>query len=268
MDSEIDRKVAALVPDRPPRPRPGRRASCTSSPRCRAIDGDARRRARSATASRTSSSAVAAAWTGPPARSCGCCPSGSTSTTVRAQARRRRRRRPAAAARHQREGAGTGRPRRRRRAAPAGLRRRAVRQERACCAATSRRSCAPARPRRRRSSSSTTGARCSARCPTTYLLDYLTSRRPGAAGARRPGRRTSRAGSPGPTSPPSSCATGRGGPGAEVFVVVDDYDLVATQQGSPVQALAAAAGAGPRHRPAPRRRPALRRRRRGRSTSR
>ena len=48
--------------------------------------------------------------------------------------------------------------------------------------------------------------------PDEYLLNYLTSAtqaQPGAAATWRP---TSRTGSPGPTSRPSSCATGRGGP--------------------------------------------------------
>ena len=49
--------------------------------------------------------------------------------------------------------------------------------------------------------------------PDEYLLNYLTSARPGRAGAQGPRRRTSRTGSPARTSPPSSCATGRGGQG-------------------------------------------------------
>ena len=72
--------------------------------------------------------------------------------------------------------------------------------------------------------------------PDDYLLDYLTS-----ATRAQPALRdlaahlTGRL--PGPDVTPGQLRGRSWWQGAEVFVVVDDYDLVATQQGSPVQAL-------------------------------
>ena len=165
MDSEIDRKIAALVPTG----RPGRGLVqgklhfLAALPR---IDGDRRRRARSATASTTWSSGSRPPGRARPARSCGCSRTGSTSTRCAARPS------PPAADRRlllgidEKELAPVG-ARRRRRAAPAGLRRRPVRQERGAAGLRARGDAHPHAARRRRSSSSTTGARCSARCPTS-----------------------------------------------------------------------------------------------------
>ena len=71
------------------------------------------------------------------------------------------------------------------------------------------------------------------------------------AGDRATSRRTSSSRLPGPDVTPDQLRNRSWWTGAEVFVLVDDYDLVATQQGSPVAAAAAAAGPGPRRRPAP-----------------
>ena len=72
--------------------------------------------------------------------------------------------------------------------------------------------------------------------PDDYLLHYLTS-----ASQARPAVRdlaTYLEGRlPGPDVTPGQLRNRSWWQGAEVFVVVDDYDLVATQQGSPVQAL-------------------------------
>jgi S-DNA-T family DNA segregation ATPase FtsK/SpoIIIE len=72
--------------------------------------------------------------------------------------------------------------------------------------------------------------------PEEYLLNYLTS----AAQAQPAlkdlaGYLESRI--PGPDVSPEQLRNRSWWTGAEVFVVVDDYDLVATQQGSPVQVL-------------------------------
>ncbi len=131
-------------------------------------------------------------------------------------------------------------------------------------------------PRRRRVGQEHRAARLPARGGAHPLAE------PGAGGARRlppvsarrgacllpappPDRRgPGRARAGRPRDPPRGSAGGRaepGGPasGAEVFVVVDDHDLVTTGQHSPLLALAAPARPGRRRRPAPRRRPTLRR---------
>ena len=56
---------------------------------------------------------------------------------------------------------------------------------------------------------------------------------------------------PGPDVTPEQLRERSWWSGAELFVLVDDYDLVATQQGSPVAVPAAAPGPGRRRRPAP-----------------
>ena len=72
--------------------------------------------------------------------------------------------------------------------------------------------------------------------PEDYLLDYLTS-----ATQATPALRDLTAylenRIPGPDVTPEQLRTRSWWTGAEVFVVVDDYDLVATQQGSPVAQL-------------------------------
>ena len=236
IDSEIDRKVAAAGA------RPAARAAASWSAKLHflgalpRIDGDAGRRRPSATASRTSSTRSAAAWTGP------------TRPEAAAAARADHARRRSAS-----------RPRRRRSTTSG------------CCSASTRRSSrrsASTWPPSRTCWSSATASRARARCcaryiqeivrtrtpkeaqivvvdyrrsllgevPEEYQLDYLTSATQADAGAEGPRELPRATGSPGPTSPPSSCATARGGPGAEVYVLVDDYDLVATQQGSPIAA--------------------------------
>ena len=143
-----------------------------------------------------------------PARSSGCCRRGSTSTTSAS--------RPVLpsdrlVARHRREG-----PRPRSPSTPCRSRTcwcsaTAARARAPCCARWPRRSCAPARRRRPRSCWSTTAARTSARCPrtTSSTTSPPPPRRRRRCARSRP---TSRAGSPGPTSRPSSCASGPGGP--------------------------------------------------------
>ena len=236
------------------------RASCTSSPRCRG-----------STATPTPDTLgdgvddlvkrVSAAWTGPPGPKLRLLPERIDLDDVRAQAGV-----PAGPTEHdalllginEKELAPVGLDPDDR-AAPAGLRRRAVRQERDAARPDRARSCAPARRSRRSSSSSTTGASLLGEVPDEYLLNYLTSATQ-ASPRSATSRRTSRTASPAPTSPPTSCATGRGGPAPRCSSLVDDYDLVATQQSSPVAAAAAAARPGPRRRPARGRGATLRRR--------
>ena len=95
--------------------------------------------------------------------------------------------------------------------------------------------------------------------PEEYLLNYLTS-----ATQAQPALKDLAAylesRIPGPDVTPEQLRNRSWWTGAEVFVVVDDYDLVATQQTSPVAAAAAAARPGPRRRPARDGRPSLRRR--------
>lgn len=72
--------------------------------------------------------------------------------------------------------------------------------------------------------------------PEDYLLHYLTS-----AAQAQPALRDLAAylenRIPGPDVTPDQLRSRSWWTGAEVFVVVDDYDLVATQQSSPVQPL-------------------------------
>ena len=165
MDSEVDRRLAGLVPPA----RPGRGllpGSCTSSPALPRIDGDP-------DVATLGDGVEADGRAGPrgldrPGRA-----------EAAAAARAARRRRPAgpgrradpgrlaSAARPRREGAGAGRARPGRRAALAGLRRRAVGQERGAAQLRPRGDAHADRRSRPRSSSSTTGGRCSARCPTS-----------------------------------------------------------------------------------------------------
>ena len=197
-------------PDRPSGSRAG--AGQAALPRRPAPD---RRRpptpATSATASTTWSSGCRPPGRARPGPSCGCSRTGSTSTRSARQAELR----PAAP---------TGcccsastRRSSRRSALDADaephllrLRRRAVRQERG---AAGLRAGGHAHPhaeggadRRRRLPA--LAARRGARRVPAQLPDL---RHPGAAGAARPGAATSRTASPAPTSPPTSCATARGG---------------------------------------------------------
>ena len=73
--------------------------------------------------------------------------------------------------------------------------------------------------------------------PEEYLLNYLTSAAQAQPALQATSPPTSRAGSPAPTSRPEQLRNRSWWTGAEVFVVVDDYDLVATQQSSPVALL-------------------------------
>ena len=231
MDSEIDRKVAALVPaGRPGRGLvQGKLHFLTALPR---IDGapdseglgdgveDLVKR-------------VAAAWTGPTGPKLRLLPERISLDEVRSLAPEAERRlllgideRDLAA----------GRARRRRRAAPAGVRRRAVRQERRA---------ARLRPRGDAHPHAEGGAARGRRLPP------LAARRgPGGVPAQLPdlgrprprrrsatSRRTSSRGIPGPDVTPEQLRNRSWWTGAEVFVLVDDYDLVATQQSSPVAAL-------------------------------
>ena len=72
--------------------------------------------------------------------------------------------------------------------------------------------------------------------PDEYLLNYLTSATQATPALQDlAGYLESRI--PGPDVTPEQLRNRSWWTGAEVFVVVDDYDLVATQQSSPVQAL-------------------------------
>ena len=190
---------------------------------------------RSATASRTSSSGSPRRGAARPGPSCGCCPSGSTLDRRCA-----------------------GRPARRRAAG--------------CCSASTRRSSRPvgldpdAEPHLLIFGDGQSGKSALLRAyvrevmrtrtpeeaqlvvvdyrrsllgevPDDYLLNYLTSRDPGAARDRRPGAATSSTRIPGPDVTPEQLRNRSWWNGAEVFVVVDDYDLVATAAGSPVAPL-------------------------------
>jgi len=73
--------------------------------------------------------------------------------------------------------------------------------------------------------------------PDEYLLDYLTSNTQAQPGLRDLATYLeSRI--PGPDVTPEQLRSRSWWTGAEVYVLVDDYDLVATQQGSPLHALA------------------------------
>ncbi|ABL79848.1 MULTISPECIES: type VII secretion protein EccC [unclassified Nocardioides] len=72
--------------------------------------------------------------------------------------------------------------------------------------------------------------------PEEYLVDYLTSARL-AQPALQDLASYLESRIPGPDVTPDQLRNRSWWTGAEVFVLVDDYDLVATQQGSPVQAL-------------------------------
>jgi S-DNA-T family DNA segregation ATPase FtsK/SpoIIIE len=72
--------------------------------------------------------------------------------------------------------------------------------------------------------------------PEDYLLDYLTSAAP-ATSALADLASYLQGRIPGPDVTPEQLRSRSWWTGAEVFVVVDDYDLVATTQSSPVQVL-------------------------------
>ena len=234
VDSEVDRRVAALVPSgRPGRGLvPGPLHFLAALPR---IDG-VRRADTLAEGVEDLVARVRPAGPGRAGPGCGCCPSGSTSTPCAPRPRTCGDGRPAAAARRRREASWrrsvwTRTPNRTCWSSATAGPARAP-----CCAATSGRSSGRARPSRRSSWSSTTGARCSARCPGSTS----------SATSRPPPRRSRRS-----TTWPAACESRLPGPdvtpeqlrdrswwtGAEVFVVIDDYDLVATQHASPLLAL-------------------------------
>ena len=237
MDSEIDRKLAALVPaGRPGRGLvPGKLHFLAALPR---IDGDADAGTLGDGVDDLVTRVAEALERPDRARSCGCCPSGSTSTDLRDAGRRPRR--------------------------PTG----------GCCSASTRRSSprsgststrephllvfgdgqsgksallrtyvhevmrtrTPAAGAARRRRLPALAARRGPRRVPAQLPDL---RDPGAARAGRPRAATSSSRIPGPDVTPEQLRNRSWWTGAEVFVVVDDYDLVATQQGSPV------AGAAP-----------------------
>ncbi len=237
LDSEIDRKVAALVPTgRPGRGLvPSKLHFLGALPR---VDGDAD----AATLGDGVDDLVERAsrgLEGPPAPSSGCCPTLITLDKIREDALRRQLDGEAAAAsastrRSSRRSASTRPPSRTCWSSATASRARAR-----CCATTSRRSCARGPPRRRRSSWSTTGARCSARSPTsTCSTTSPPPPRPTPTLKDIAGYLESRI--PGPDVTPEQLRNRSWWTGAEVFVVVDDYDLVATQQ--------SLAGAGARSR--------------------
>ena len=95
--------------------------------------------------------------------------------------------------------------------------------------------------------------------PDEYLLNYLTSATQAQPALRDLATYLENR-IPGPDVTPEQLRNRSWWTGAEVFVLVDDYDLVATQQSSPVAALQPLLAAGPRRRPARDRGAALRRR--------
>ena len=233
MDSEIDRKVAALVPTGPARAAAWCRASCTSSPRCRAstasADADTLGDGVDDLVKR-----VTAAWTGPAGPKLRLLPERISLDDVRALGRRGRRRPRELLLGINEKDLGPVGARRRRRAAPADLRRRPVRQERGAARLRPARSCGPARPQQAQ----------------LVVVDYrrsLLGEVPGRVPAQLPDLRAPRRSPalrdlatylesriPGPDVTPEQLRNRSWWTGAEVFVLVDDYDLVATQQGSPV----------------------------------
>ncbi len=212
MDSEIDRKVAQLVPSG----RPGRGLVkgklhfLGALPR---IDGDADADSLGEGVEDLVAE-LQAAWTGPTGPKLRLLPEQDRARRRPRAGRRDRqhgRGRPAHP-RHQREG-----PRRRSASTPRPSRTcccsaTAARARAPSCAPSRTRSCAPARPSRRSSWWSTTAARCWARCRRSTCS--TTSPRPPRRNRRSAtSPPTSRAASPAPTSPPSSCAAAPGGPG-------------------------------------------------------
>ena len=236
------------------------RPSCTSSPRCPA-----------STASPTATPSASGvedlversrkAWRGEQGPKLRLLPERIELAQVHEQVGRQRDldRRPASLPRHRRAGPRPGRPRRRARAAPADLRRQPLGQERAAAHLPPRGDADPRPPRRRRSSWSTTAASLLGEVPEDYPLHYLTSATQAQpAIAELAQYLQSRL--PGPDVTPEQLRNRSWWTGAEVFVVIDDYDLVSTQSELADRAAGAAAGPGPRRRPAPRAGAALRRR--------
>ena len=198
IDSEIDRKVAALVPTgRPGRGLvPAKLHFLGALPR---IDGDGDADTLGDGVDDLIDAGRRRLDRAGRARSCGCCRSG------HARRRPRGRRAPPACRErrillgiNEKELAPVG-ARPRRRAAPADLRRRPVRQERRCCAPTSTRSCAPARRRRRRSCVVDYRRSLLGEVPDEYLLNYLTSATQAHAGAEGPRDVPREPASPAPT---------------------------------------------------------------------
>ena len=212
LDSEIDRRVAALVPTGPTRPRPG--AGQAALPRRAAAH---RRRPPtprpSATASTTWSSAVARGLDRPDRPE--------AAAAARAdRARRRPRARPpppgcdeqAAAARHQREGAGPGRRSTRTASRTCWSSATGSPARARCCARYVREIMRTRTPQQAQLVVVDYRRSLLGEVPEEYLLNYLTSATQAAPALQRPRDVPREPASPAPTSPPSSCATGRGGP--------------------------------------------------------
>ena len=114
--------------------------------------------------------------------------------------------------------------------------------------------------RRPGSSSPTTGAACSARSSGDHLLDYAPSSQAFAemVGVDPRARCSNRL--PGPDVTADQLRDRSWWTGPDLYILVDDYDLVAARRQQPAERAAGAAAAGPRHRAAPDRHPAGRRR--------
>ena len=131
------------------------------------------------------------------------------------------------------------------------LRRRRVRQVVVPAGARHHDHRAGSRPSRPGSSWSTTGAACWTLPESDHRIGY------GIAGAEDRRADASRspvtwnAACPARTSPPQQLRDRSWWTGPELFVLVDDYDLVASGPTNPLHAAAGVPAAGPRHRPAP-----------------
>ena len=230
----------------PPRPRPQRRASCTSSPPCRA----------STTAGTVDDlgdgvedlvARVTAAWPGPPGPKLRLLP-GAGHPRAGARARRA----PTTAALllgidETRPRAGRARPRRVDRTSR--LRRRRQRQV-GLPARLRARGDAAARARGGQLFVVDYRRALLGELPESHLGEYLTTADQATAGRRGHHRVPAHAACPGPTSPPSSCGTARGGraPRSTCSSTTTTWSRPGRQPAAPARA---AAGPGPRRRAAP-----------------
>ena len=170
---------------------------------------------------------------------------------------------PRAAAGHRRGRPAPGAGRLRQRAAPGRLRRQRVRASPRCCAASPSRSPAGSRPDEARIVLVDYRRSLLGAITTEHLIGYGTAADNTGAAHRVGRRRIWTIAARARMSRRSSCAPGPGGTGPECFVLVDDYDLVATGPINPLLPLLDHLAAGPRRRPAPDPHPACRRRRPG-----
>ena len=218
LESEVDRRLAAAVPARP-----GHGLAADGSPMVLASP-------RTGDPGSTPSglaSAIAGAWPGPRSRRCGCCPIGSTSTSCPAVTSAGSRAGSRSESTRGWSGSTTTSPGSRTcsaSATPSAARRR--------CCGSSRTASVPAAPRIRPGSwPSTSAARCSGALPKGHLIGH-TSTAESTVDTMTEIAASLRRRLPGPAVSARALRERSWWTGPELYLLVDDYDLVAPVGGA------------------------------------